>query len=300
MNNPTDNIERRLGRLGERLAEQPSVVDRVMNEVNRAEPMQLPLYQGRIVTMLLKPQNLVAAAAVLALVVFGLRPWSAPRESGPGAWWLAPRSAWAAELHTAIQQAEEQGLSCREQFLTAMADGTQAISSTTSTLFVAGKRYRRDTYENGRLREIQWYEQGADGLTLTSVRYDNRTYTETRDPKANETDDSPLTQIEALARRLELSGRRVGTARVEGREAVEFEIAAKKLDAKHDEATIRVWLDQATKMPLKTACESAAPAGSDPIVGTIYVQDHFDWNPTLPANALQPQIPAGFTKAAAN
>jgi outer membrane lipoprotein-sorting protein len=297
MNTSNDRIEERLGRLGERLAGQQSVVDRVMREVDRAEPVRKRKFdQRRIFTMLLKPKGLVAAAAVLALVVFGLRPWDAHRENGPGAWWLAPPSAWAGELQAAIESAGQHGFSCREQFVHVTGAGSRSTSSTSSTLFAAGNRYRRDTYEQGKLRESQWYVQRADGLTMTSVRYGDKTYAVTHDPQARAEKVDPMTQIESLAKRLDESGRRIGPARIDGREAVEFEIAAKKLDAQVDDAMMRVWLDQTTKMPLKITYQFAAQGGPGQIVATILVQHHFDWNPTLPAGAFEPEIPSGFTR----
>ncbi len=248
--------------------------------------------------MLLKPQSLAAAAAVLALVVFGFRPWSNHAENG--AWWLAPSAAWAGQLHNAIEQAQQRGFSCREHFVHVLAAGSQATSSSTSTLFVAGNRYRRDSYELGDLRESQWYVHGPEGLTCTSVRYDDNTYTVTNDPNAKASDESPMARLEGLARRLEEAGRRVGTTRIAGRHAVEFEIAAKKLDAQDDEAMVHVWLDQTTKMPLKITYRFATPGGLAEIVAMTLVQDQFEWHTTLPANAFEPQIPAGFTKAQAN
>ena len=246
--------------------------------------------------MLLKPRNLVAAAAVLALVVFGLGPLTMNQENGAGAWWLAPASAWAGELQAAIDEAGQQGFSCREQFINVLADGSRATSSSTSTLFVAGNRYRRDNYDQGRLRESQWYVQGAGGLTMTSVRYNDKTYSVTHDPNARQKDIDPMARIKALARLLDKSGQRIGTARVEERDAIEFEIAANKIDAQADDSIVRVWLDQATKMPLKITHEFASHGGLAQIVATILVQDHFDWNPTLPADTFEPEVPAGVTK----
>lgn len=246
--------------------------------------------------MLLKPRSLAVATAVLALVVFGLRPWVSNPGNGHGAWWAAPPSAWAGELQAAIEEAGQRGFSCQEQFVNLIARGSRATSSTTSTLFVAGKRYRRDTYDQGRLRESQWYVQAANGLTMTGVRYNDKTYTVTHDPNARQDDVDPLVRIEALAQLLDESGRRIGTTRVEGRDAVEFEIAAKQLDVQGDDAMLRVWLDQATRMPLKITHQFAAQGGPGQIVATILVQDHFDWSPTLPANTFEPEIPAGYAK----
>lgn len=246
--------------------------------------------------MLLKPRSLAAAAAVVALVVFGLRPWSANHESVAGGWWLAPPSAWAGELHAAIDEASQQRFSCREQFVQPTEGGSRATSSTFNRLFVAGDRYRRDIYDQDHLQESQWYTQSPDGLTMTSVRYHDKTYTVSHDPKAREADTDPMRRIETLAKLLEASGRRIGTGRVEERDAVEFEIAAKTIDAQDDDATMHVWLDQTTKLPLKITYQFVTHSGLGQVVATIVVRDHFDWNPALPANTFDPQIPTGLTR----
>ncbi len=296
MNDHRSEIEQRLGRLGERLGEQPSVVDRVMSEVERAALVRAPRFNHRrILTMLLKPQSLAAAAAVLAMVVFGFRPWDMGRDQG-AAWWLAPPSAWAGELQTAIKDANQRGYTCDEGFINLIAGGTSATSSSTNKLFMAGQRYRRDGYEEGRLRGSQWYVFGADGLTLTSVNYVDKTYSIDHDPRVRRDDVDPLAQFESLAGRLEMSGRRLGTAKIDGRDAVEFEISSAAIDANGDPAVVHVWLDQATKMPLKITYQFAAKADAGPPVTTTLVQEHFDWSPSLPANTFEPEIPAGYTK----
>ncbi len=286
----------RLNRLGKRLAEQPSVVDRVMSEVDRAVPLRIRKFdQLRILTIMFKPRNLVAVAAVFALVAFGLRPWATNRENGADAWWFASPSAWAGELQAAIKEAGQRGVSCREQFVTVASDGSRSTSSTTSTVFSAGNRYRCDIYDEGHLRESQWYVPHADELTQTSVCYNDKTYTVTHHPKTREEVDL-MTRMESLAQLLSESGRRLGTASVEGQDAVEFEITAKKIAAQADEAAVHIWLDQATKMPLKITWKSVDHSFPVYIVARILVQDHFDWNPALPADTFEPEIPAGFTK----
>lgn len=296
MNDNRSEIEQRLGRLGQRLARQPSVVDRVMAEVERAAPVRAPRFNHRrILSMLLKPQSLAVAAAVLAMVVFGFRPWDLGRDPG-AAWWLAPPSAWAGQLQTAIKGANQRGYTCDETFINQIAGGVSATSSTTNKLFMAGQRYRRDGYEEGRLRGSQWYVFGADGLTLTSVNYLDKTYSIDHDPKAKRDEVDPLARLESLAGLLEKSGRRLGTAKVDGRDAVEFEISSTAIDAQDDPAVVHVWLDQASKLPLKITHQFATQAGLSRVVGTTLVQDHFDWSPSLPANTCEPEIPPGYAK----
>lgn len=295
MNEPFKTLEKRLAELGSRLAEGPSVVDHVMRQIDELEPPQVTKFNPRrIVAMLSKPRNLIAAAAVLALVVFGLRPWSPRSENGPGAWWLAPPSAWAVELQAAIDKAAQRGFTCQEEFINLVPGAKPSTSSTTSVLFMAGNRYRRDTYDAGQLRESQWYVQHPDGLTMTSVRYHDRTYDVTHDPAA-QSKTGPVDKIEELAALLEKSGRRIGTARVEEREAVEFELDTSQLEETDNPALLRVWLDQATKMPLKISVPLAAGGGQ--IIPVTYVMHDFDWNAVMPAGTFEPRIPPGFSKA---
>ena len=153
--------------------------------------------------MLTTPRSLAVAAAVLAVVVFGLSPWSALSDRTAGSWWLAPPTAWAADLQTAIAEAGRRGFTCREQFVNRIGDEQPATSSSTSTLFAAGNRYRRDSYEEGRWRETQWYVPAADGLTSTSIRLADKTYTVTRDPNSPADADDPLARMLAMAEKLE-------------------------------------------------------------------------------------------------
>jgi outer membrane lipoprotein-sorting protein len=295
MNDGFEPIDERLGRLGERLARQPSVVDRVMEEVHRADPVRVSGFkQGRIVKMLRSPRSAAVAAAVLLLVVFGLRPWPASRDSGAGNWWFEPPSAWAGELKAAIEGAGKTGFSCREQFFNVLPDGTRAESSTSNRFFLSGNSYRRDTFERGKLWETQWYVRSSDGLTVTGIRYVQKTYTVTHDPSAQHNAVDPMPLLNTLAERLEQSGKRLGVSRIEDRDAVEFEIASKSLDKSAADATMHIWLDQETKMPLKITHELARGPGQ--AIGIVLVQDHFEWNPNLPAGTFEPSIPPGFTK----
>jgi len=141
-----------------------------------------------------------------------------------------------------------------------------------------------------------WYVFGADGLTLTSLNYLDKTYSVAHDPKAKRDEVDPLARLESLAGLLENSGRRLGTAKVDGRDAVEFEIASTAIDAQDDPAVVHVWLDLATKMPLKITHQFAVQGGLSRVVGTTFVQENLDWSPLLPANPFEPNVPAGYAK----
>jgi hypothetical protein len=82
----------------------------------------------------------------------------------------------------------------------------------------------------------------------------------------------------------------------DGRDAVVFEISSTAIDSENDPAVVHAWLDQATKMPLKITHQFAVQGGLSRVVGTTFVQDHFDWTPSLPANTFEPEIPASYTK----
>lgn len=156
--------------------------------------------------MLLAPRTLVAAAAVLAIFFFGLKPWGPDSKTAAG-WWIAPPSAWAGELRATIDKASRQSFFCREQFVNRTADGVKETSSTGNMLFVCGDRYRRDIFDHDHLRETQWYVLGPQELTVTCVRYGEKNYSVTHDPKAPQGEDAnPLRRIEALPELLARSG----------------------------------------------------------------------------------------------
>ena len=294
-----ETLDRRLHHLGERLADNSSVAERVMLEIGRIESVPTnTLTQRSVWAAMRRPRNLVAATAVVALIFLGVRPFAGNSKSGPDTWWLAPPAAWSAELSAAIEQASTKGFTSRGQVIHVLKDGTRAISSTTNTLFVTRDRYRRDIFDQGQLRETQWYVTSGDGLTMTSVRFDQKNYSIHHDPKPRPGAVDPVVRMRALAAKLSESGRRIGTQRVDGQEAVEFEIAATKIDIDSDEATMHVWLDQATKMPLRITYEFAAHGDApNQLTATILIQNQFDWNPRLPAETFTPRIPEGYAKA---
>jgi hypothetical protein len=283
MNNYSENIDCRLSLLGQQLAEQPSVIDRVMGEIDLAGPVRVLTRRDQgALNKVLNLRNLIAVAAVLALVFAGLD--LRTKDQGDK-WWFAQSGAWAAELRVAVEKAGQQGFSCQERLVSLV--GIVSKDTDLDKLYVAGNRYRRDIYDQGQLQESQWYVHGTDGLKMTSIRYLDKTYTVTLDPQAHQQNVDPLTRMETLTQLLGESGQHIGSKQIEEQDAVGFSIESKKLDPRDDAGTVIVWLDKATKMPLRI----------EAIVGAwIYEQNQFDWNPTLPADTLEPQIPAGFAK----
>ena len=78
---------------------------------------------------------------------------------------------------------------------------------------------------------------------------------------------------------------------------MEFEIQATQLDAQNDEANVHVWLDQATRLPLKITYAFADREILGKPLSITLVMDRFEWEPTLPANTFEPEIPTGYTEA---
>ena len=242
-------------------------------------------------------QWLAAAAAVVFVVLGGLsfRSHSMPARSKSDAWWLGPPSAWAAEVNAALDQANIKGVTCREQILHVMADGSTHMSSTWNKFYVSKDSYRRDIYDGDVLREFQWYIPDAKGLTtFTSVRFDTRTYYTAGPGTGSFGDTDPVERMRSYVNRIDKADRMLDTQNIEGRQCVGFEIRASKYGNNPDTWVDRIWFDTQTKLPVRIEA-SGLPVTGDPSRTTTWIQDQFDYNPVMPADTFTPQIPEGFS-----
>ena len=244
-------------------------------------------------------QWMAAAAAVVFVVLGGLsfRSHTSPARSKSDAWWLGPPSAWATEVNAALSQANIKGVTCREQILHVMADGSTHMSSTWTKFYVSKDSYRRDIYDGDVLREFQWYIPDAKGLTtFTSVRFDTRTYYTAGPDTGSFGDADPIERMRFYVNLIDKADRMLGTQSIEGRPCVGFEIRASKYGGNNPDTVEvdRIWFDTQTKLPVRIEA-AGLPVTGDPSLTTTWIQDQFDYNPVLPADTFTPQIPEGFT-----
>ncbi|MCP4250046.1 MAG: hypothetical protein GY778_23640 [bacterium] len=237
----------------------------------------------------------IAAAAAIVIVILGglaiLDPWKGPPAPN-GAWSLGPPAAWAREALAAIENVK--GVTCREQTIWVTTDGSRHVSSTVTTFYISEDSYRRDIYDAGQLREIQWYTPDGDGTVQTSVRFDLDSYWVERHERGFGHQD-PVERMRYLIGMLHRADRGLGTEWIEDRECRGFELQASRYGDNPDTWIDRIWFDVESRLPVRI--ERERPASGEGTTTGIRVQDRFVWDPQLAAETFAPVVPEGFIKA---
>ena len=230
-----------------------------------------------------------AAAAVIALVVLGgISFW--PGGSDSGKWWLGPPKVWAQEILAELGTIK--AVTCREQRVFIMSNGSEHTSMTWDILYVSSDSYRRDIYDGDFLREIQWYVPDGDGMLQHSVRYDLKSYfTQTHEGSFGNYD--PVDRMRFLVGLLDEADRLLGEEVIDGYNCVGFEISASKYGDNPSDWIDCIWFDTQTKLPVRID-EAGRPVTNRPDTTTTVIKDQFDYNPDLSADTFIPVTPEGF------
>ncbi len=277
-------LEDRLRELGEAMSPDHSFAEVVMERVERqpatvAEP---PVRRTRFGTSISARRSVLLASALAALMFLA---WSIGGDDGH--WWGGSHAAYAQEISRVVEQARVKGVVARSRTQFVMQDGTRHVSSTVSNYFIRNDRYRLDIFDNGELREIQWYvPQGAELVQTSLLVGDGSTKV---DRHANRRSDSdPISQFLEVAKRFDQAQRKFGPEVFEGKRCIGFEIDAKPLDADNDAAVYRIWVDVDSKRPVRLEIE--LPASTPQILTMTLIFDQFEWNPRLPADTFTPHL----------
>jgi len=232
----------------------------------------------------------LAAAAAIAIVVFGGITFWPSGGSDNGKWWLGPPAAWGQEILAQLNTIK--GVTCREQTVLVMSDGSEHTSSTWDILYVSSDSYRRDIYDEGVLREIQWYVPDGEGTLQHSVRFDLESYF-THTGKGSFGNYDPVERMRSFVRQLDKADKLLGEKVVEGRDCVGFEISASKRGNNPEEWINCIWFDVETKLPVRIEKRGRPVTGHAEKTFTI-IQDQFDYDPGLSADTFVPKTPEGF------
>ncbi len=248
----------------------------------RMEYMRRIIMSGRRI-------KLIAAAAIVAMVLGGVTFWPSGA-SDSGKWWLGPSAAWGQEILAALDTVK--GVTCREQTVVVMSDGSEHLSSTWDIFYVSNNSYRRDIYDGDVLREIQWYVPDGAGTLQHSVRFDLGSYfSHTGEGSFGNYD--PIDRMRFLVKFIDEADKLLGEEVVDGRECVGFEISASKYGNNPEQWIDSIWFDVETKLPVRIEQHGRPVTGhADKTFTTI--QDQFDYNPDLPADTFVPKTPEGF------
>lgn len=230
-----------------------------------------------------------AAAAVIAIAaVGGISLW--PGGSDATKWWLGPSAVWGQEIMAELDGVG--AVTCREQNVFVMSDGTEHVSSTWDVLYVSRDSYRRDIYDGDVLREIQWYVPEEDGTQFHSIRYDLKSYF-THSGEGSFGSHDPVSRMRFYVGLLDEANRLLGEELIDGTQCVGFEISASKYGDNPSDWIDRIWFDVETKLPVRME-KRGRPVTNQPDKTFTTIQSDFDYNPSLPADTFVPYTPEGY------
>ena len=292
-------LQQALRQVGELVTPPAAFEDAVMRRIERAvsaprEPGLLWAIRTSLTNRRTARIGIVGAAA--AFVILGtaaILPLFTATRSGNGQWWLGSPAAWAGEIDAALAQAKIRGVTCRERFAIGTQDGRPRFSSTVTTFYLSRHSYRRDHYDNGKLREIQWYVPGKDGQILVGFRHDTRSFGAW--PSGGHRDRDPLEQMRFWVKLLGKADLLLGTPTIDGHKCVGFEIAADKYGDNPKTTVKRIWFDVKTKLPVRT--EVSFPSSGQLDKRITMVRDQFKYGEQLPPDTFVPRIPEGYVQA---
>lgn len=129
-------------------------------------------------------------------------------------------------------------------------------------------------------------------LVDTTVDYDDRTFEQVERSRTG-WHGHPMDNIAFLLGLMDRADRFYESQEVDGVTCFGFDVSAKKYGTNPDGAFHRVWLDAATRLPVRT--ETHWPNSNGAGVH-VTVREQFQWDPTLPEDFFTPQIPPGFVQ----
>jgi outer membrane lipoprotein-sorting protein len=177
--------------------------------------------------------------------------------------------------------------------LAAKPGGPRSTTETTGTTYwLAPDSLRLDFTVLG----DKWKGPGPEmsnivpGLNKWAIRIDNRTKTFRRMPPNGRRDFSLLHRLDSFGKFSGKADRELGSKKINGREALGFVIAARKIDPFHPLETLEIWIDTKTNLPLSVHCDSETQDGS--IVEDI---SDIQWNIDLDPKLFDLTPPPGYT-----
>lgn len=277
-----------------KLDDTPDTNHRDMLERNLLCAMAKQSRQIKIRRFIMKSQKTkFAAAAVIAIVVLGGITFWPGGGSDNGKWWLGPPAAWGKEILASLDTFK--AVTCHEQNVLVMSDGSEHTSMTWNILYVSRDSYRRDIYDDDFLREIQWYVPNGSGTIQHSIRYDLKSYF-INSHEGSFRNYDPVEWMRILVGLLDEADKLLGEEIIDGSNCIGFEISASKYGDNPEDWVDCIWFDTETKLPVRIE-KRGRPVTNQPDKTSTVIQDQFDYNPALSADTFIPQTPEGFIHA---
>ena len=204
-------------------------------------------------------------------------------------WWLESPAVYAEEIVRTILQVED--VIFRSATRLVLEDDTEEAEGNVRTVVVAQDRYRYESVTpDGRLASVTWSVPDNGEYVITKhLAIQNKTRTRRVSPEEG-LGTSPLVRVLDVCELIDQAGQRLLPREVDGQECVGFKIDAGKVHRKHESGTYLIWLDTATKRPVKMIFSRERRMKNERNVKrVITVMDRFEWNPDVPDDVYVPQ-----------
>jgi len=236
--------------------------------------------------------KLVAAVAIVIVLLGGVTFWPGGNSQN-GKWWLGPPAVWGREMLAVLDATK--AVTCREQFVRVMPDGSERTSGNWHIHFESSDSYRRDIYYKDVLVETQWYVPDGDGILQHSVNFELKSYF-TSSHRGGFVDSDPVDRMRFYVGLIDEADGLLGEKIIDGVNCVGFEISASKYGDYPEERVNCIWFNIETKLPVRIEHHgiSVSVAGRHADWTETLIRDQFDYDPDLPADTFVPRIPKGF------
>ncbi len=172
-----------------------------------------------------------------------------------------------------------------------------------SKLYISPNAWREDSYSGEQVSQMKFFvarkEDGGKAsfdfndkefkLTQTTVNLGDRNY-RIVDHGSKSHPDNPMDRIVTIAARLSKADRFWEKEKIDGVECFGFELTARKYGSNPDTHIHMMWFDAETKLPVRTEFRWLQAEGP-----RRQIRDDFQWNPELPTDTFEPEIPDDFT-----
>ncbi|MGB2866124.1 MAG: hypothetical protein WBC05_22515, partial [Sedimentisphaerales bacterium] len=245
--------------------------------------------------MIIKSQvTKLAAAAVIAIIVFGGITFWPSDSSGNDQWWLGSPAVWGQEIKDSLEKIE--ALVYRQRAASVRDFGPMQMSRGWEKRYNAKDRYRRDRYDDGiNIMNIQWVIPDGNDLMMVEVSLEYKCYFKRRNEAYGFVPD-PVEEMRRYVGLLDKADCVLGTKDFDGKKCIGFEVSTSKYGDNPDGRFDRIWFDLKTKLPVRIE-RHGLRYSFDAGRSLTIIHDQFEYYAKVPVDLFEPQIPEGFINA---
>ncbi|MHC4368630.1 MAG: zf-HC2 domain-containing protein [Planctomycetota bacterium] len=196
----------------------------------------------------------------------------------------------------------------REQAVFVGRYGHTHVSGNWSRIYQTDDRSRRDKFYESTdestfgdnspdsvLVKVTWDIPDGNDLMSYNVSFEHQCYTiKVREDGAYQRD--PMQKLRSFVGLLDKADRILETEIFDGRECVGFEISTGMCEDGSKEVIDRIWLDVETMLPVRME-KHGLPVTNNPGRTFTFIDDQFEYHAQVPADIFEPEIPEDFIEA---